>query len=220
MKQATKANESETISGKEELHVSDGDDDDDDIDKSWVSWFCNQKGNEFFCEVDDSFILDDPNLSGLSSQVACYEYALDLILDVEPSHDDTFTDEQNDLVEWAAEVLYGLIHARYILTSKGMSAMLEKYMSYDFGHCPRFHCDKQRCLPVGESDSPRSRTVNIYCPKCEDMYAPQSKYQQNIDGAYFGTVFPHLFLMNNEHLKPQKESHSYIPRIYGFKIKK
>ena len=53
---------------------------------SWVTWFCNQKGNEFFCQVDDSYILDDTNLIGLSTQVPCYDYALDLILDVESSH--------------------------------------------------------------------------------------------------------------------------------------
>ncbi|CAL9137580.1 unnamed protein product [Musa acuminata var. zebrina] len=206
--------ESETDSEESDVSGSDME------DTSWISWFCNLRGNEFFCEVDEEYIQDDFNLCGLSSQVPYYDYALDLILDVESSNGDMFTEEQNELVESAAEMLYGLIHVRYILTSRGMAAMLEKFKNYDFGRCPRVYCSGQPCLPVGQSDIPRSSTVKIYCPKCEDIYYPRSKYQGNIDGAYFGTTFPHLFLMTYGHLKPQKPSQQYVPRVFGFKVHK
>mmetsp|Transcript_20222 Transcript_20222/g.56354 ORF Transcript_20222/g.56354 Transcript_20222/m.56354 type:complete len:273 (+) Transcript_20222:208-1026(+) len=204
---------SEDESDSEESDVSDS-----EQEPSWVSWFCSLRGNEFFCEVDEDYIEDDFNLSGLSSQVPYYDYALDMILDNEPPHDVMLTDQQQELLESAAEMLYGLIHARYIVTARGLAAMLEKFKSCDFNRCPRVLCEGQACLPVGTSDIPGQSTVKVFCPKCDDIYYPRSEYQCSIDGAYFGTTFPHLMLMTYPMYRPPKSSDVYVPRVFGFKM--
>jgi casein kinase II subunit beta len=185
-----------------------------------VSWFCSLKGNEFFAEVETDFIQDDFNLTGLSAQVPYYEYALDTILDAESTSTASLTKDQQESIESAAELLYGLIHARYIITPRGMAAMLDKFKHLHFGRCPRVHCQGQAALPVGQSDLPRSHTTRIFCPKCQDIYYPRSSRQANVDGAYFGTTFCHLFLQSYWELSPAPAASSYVPRIFGFKIHK
>lgn len=41
-----------------------------------------------------------------------------------------------------------------------------------------------------------------------------------IDGAYFGTTFPHAFLMTHSHLVPAPPAQTYVPRVFGYKIHK
>jgi casein kinase II subunit beta len=96
----------------------------------------------------------------------------------------------------------------------------EKYQNADFGRCPRVNCQRQNVLPVGLSDIPQNFSVNVFCPKCHGLYYPRSTKQANLDGAYFGTTFSHLFLLLHPELIPPKPTITYAPRIYGFRVHK
>ena len=88
-------------------------------------------------------------------------------------------------------------------------------------------------LPVGVKDEVGAHTVKIFCPKCQCVYHPppirsRSNHHGNIgsggspgvDGASFGTTFPHLFLMTFSNLVPDPlpADSAYIPRVFGFRV--
>jgi len=230
-------------------HYDDSSDSDEitseDEDISWIQWFCSLKGNEFFCEVDEEYIQDDFNLTGLRSFVPNYDYALDLILDTETgtcrpvaplpratsiasrhavnsmadsllTHrplpltlrlssslcvslqlaytqrdscvcvgvarlwcdcpptlaDDDLSEEQQEIVDTAAEFLYGLIHARYILTARGMASMVRSFVHSSLPSAcacpnPTDHVDDTiRCTQSWGCDDRHHRigAVPIGCP--------------------------------------------------------
>lgn len=190
-----------------------------DEEITWIEWFCQLKGNEFFVEVDEDYIQDDFNLTGLSSQVPYYDYALNLILDFEDQEEIMLEDTQ-PLIETAAQMLYGLIHARFIMTSRGMGLMLDKFNTYTYGECPLVDCEaeSQPVLPIGKHDLLRQSSALVYCPNCREVYFPRSARLECLDGAYFGTSFAHLFLMTYSHLAPANTPTPFVPRIYGFKV--
>jgi len=209
-----------TTDSEEDYSEISGSDRDEEI--TWIEWFCQLKGNEFFVEVDEDYIQDDFNLTGLSTQVPCYEDALNMILDFDDQDDHRLQDDQQPLVETAAQMLYGLIHARFILTSRGMAAMLEKYNCYVYGKCPLTQCEaiNQAVLPIGMSDLLRQSAAKVYCPHCREIYFPKSSKLECLDGAYFGTTFAHLFFLTYQQQVPPTMPVPHCPRIYGFKIHK
>lgn len=99
------------------------------------------------------------------------------------------------VIESSAEMLYGLIHQRFITSRQGIQQMAEKYELGHFGHCPRVYCHGAKVLPVGCSDIPGQETVKLFCPSCLDVYGPPNSRFQTVDGAFFGTTFGCLFFM-------------------------
>ena len=99
------------------------------------------------------------------------------------------------VIESSAELLYGLIHQRYITSRPGIQQMLEKHEMHHFGVCPRVNCNGCKVLPVGRSDTPGQETVKLFCPSCQDLYTPPNSRFHSVDGAFFGTTFGCLFFM-------------------------
>jgi casein kinase II subunit beta len=147
-----------------------------------------------------------------------------MILDVEPEEDDEDDEEEEEdeldesgdgrdgmggrerrhhsrvasdlsVIESSAELLYGLIHQRFICSRAGIQQMSEKYELGHFGVCPRTNCNLARTLPVGLSDIPGEDTVKLFCPSCLDVYVPPNSRFQTVDGAFFGRTFGALFLL-------------------------
>lgn len=153
-----------------------------------------------------------------------YKEALEMILDVEPgqfsfltqstclgytdcqsplsTEEETLKIPDMSIVESSAELLYGLIHQRYIITRQGLSQMVAKYEAAHFGYCPRVYCNQTKVLPSGRSDLPGVDGVKLFCPTCVDTYTPPSSRFNGVDGAFFGTTFPHLLFQQHPELIP------------------
>lgn len=198
-------------------------------DEPWIQWFCGLRGHEMFCEVERSYIEDGFNLYGLRACVQNFSDCLDLILDrIGPD------DSDDSHLTQSACTLYGLIHARYIITAHGLDAMYNKYAAKEFGTCPLIQCGCQPVLPVGLRDEMGTDTVKVFCPKCQNIFHPppirirssqaiptsSSGSSGVVDGAAFGTTFPHLFLMTFNNLVPDGLSpdSTYVPRVFGFRV--
>ncbi|CAD6503299.1 BgTH12-02966 [Blumeria graminis f. sp. triticale] len=209
--------------------------------ESWISSFCSLLGHEYFAEVSEDFIEDDFNLTGLQTQVAMYKEALEMILDVEPLDDNEDDDDDDDdvaegsmeaiihreerlrhyrtasdlsTIESSAEMLYGLIHQRFICSRAGIQQMSEKYELTHFGCCPRTNCEGTRTLPVGLSDTPGEDTVKLFCPSCLDVYVPPNSRFQTVDGAFFGRTFGVLFMLTFPDLDLTKRGYETLTSLH------
>ncbi len=108
-------------------------------------------------------------MTNLDSIVPYYEEALDMILDYETG--EMSADFQQ--VATSAQLLYGLIHQRFIITKQGLNMMADKYRQGVFGICPRVYCGQSTVVPCGKNDVYGKDAVKLYCRQCHDLYHPK-----------------------------------------------
>jgi len=115
-------------------------------------------------QVPYDYVEDNFNLTDLELIIPNMENALNIILDyeVEP--------EIYDSTERNAQVLYGLIHARYILSKQGLADAYVRYSESEYGTCPRALCEAAPLLPFGPSEKVNVNSVKMYCTQCKDIY--------------------------------------------------
>lgn len=175
-------------------------------ESSWIGDFCALKGNDFFCHISDDLILDHFNATGLCERVMFYEKATNRILG---DHLNNISNESKNIrnadaiIERSARQLYGLWHARYVHSSKGIADIRKRYVMGAYGVCPRWRYNNARMLPVAITYIQQKNVVKLFCPACCEIFQPNRSYRQTIDEAYFGTGLPHMFFMTYPGLRPQ-----------------
>ena len=74
-----------------------------------------------------------------------------MIMGQAPSPEELTNEDFLNLNQVACD-LFGLIHARFVLTQAGLSKLYNKFLNSVYGNCPRALCDRQKVLPIGLSD--------------------------------------------------------------------
>lgn len=202
---------------------------------SWIAWYCGKEVNRYLCEVDEVFIRDNFSMYGIRQMFPNqFNRGMELILGQEEDQDYFSRMKNGDRLVSMAMDIYAIIHARFILTPVGMNMMREKYVNGDFGMCPRTLCRKPaHLIPIGISDELGVDEVNRFCIQCEEIYTSEVACDQ-LDGAHFGTTFPHLFFMTFPDLATKSRNPAkymeknddtgleyplvYTPRCFGFPV--
>ena len=179
----------------------------------WITQFCNLPENNWLVPIDKEWIGDWFYQYGIESQFDEFQLCIELITD---SHLDPkwriLTDDKVKDLHIQATMIYGLMHARWITQPKGLMMMKKKYEAGVFGKCPRYLCKGTNLLPVGINFSLRKHRAKLFCPQCNDIYTSTNMV---IDGAYFGSAFPHIFLSEYSYFDLSKKFSPYPFSCFG-----
>ena len=150
-----------------------------------------------------------------------YRQALDLIL--RQADDPLVNEEPSPVVQYAAEVLYTLVHQRFAVSTRGLDALYRRmvfhmrnfdksrtndnrHIPYEplFGRCPRLRCGGMPLLPCGLSDnystdkdksSSNSLATSRAKRYCCNCRETFDCWDSRVDGSAWGTSVCHLLLL-------------------------
>lgn len=179
---------------------------------SWLATFLQEPRNKYLVLVDEEFMLNSFNLAGMKTKIDHFNAAYEVL------RRSAVPDVEREAVLHEAEVLYGMLHQRFILTRPGMQLMFEKWQQGDFPKCPRVNCRAAEGLPYGLSEEWSRGTVKVFCPGCADVYAIDDPDVRGLDGAFFGPSWIHMFLQKWPQVIPPGPRKVYVPKIFGFRI--
>ena len=90
---------------------------------SWMKWFCALEGHEYLVEIDNEFVQDPTNLQGLQEKFSKEKMkkCLMMILCPQQPNDEDLQDEQFLELNQESSDLYCMLHARFVLSARGMA---------------------------------------------------------------------------------------------------
>ena len=184
---------------------------------SWIDWFFSQPFSQYFIRIDNDYMENIENYYGIRQKVSYFSISLNIIRGKYVPEDSIPKNWPEHINDYAL-TLYGMLHARFISTDRGLELMHKKYQEFFFEMCPRTLCHNIYCIPYGNSNDFGNSTVKMFCPNCNDIYHVKNEQCYFIDGACFGNSWVHLFLQKYPEIVPKQNPEKYVPRLFGYQL--
>lgn len=182
--------------------------------KNWKEDFLKQPENSWFCDIPDDYIIESFNLTGLEDKFSYFDQELQVL--VNKKSITKLADSIRETVWNELPILYGSIHARFIISPDGINQVKEKYNRREYGFCPRISCNKEPLLPIGITSELKKNRVKGFCPKCRSVYRPNPVVE--IDGGFFGPNCPHILVEELNLRGKYREYKPYVRSAFGYHV--
>lgn len=182
----------------------------------WIDSYLSSAKGKILAKIDEEFIENTFNITGLKPKIKYFTPAYELIKRNTTVSAHGKIDQKR--IEADSELLYGLIHARFLLTKNGMQQMYEKYQKKLFQECPRVYCKDVQCIPYGISEEIGVEKIKMFCPSCQDIYEVEDNDIKDLDGSCYGPSWVHMFLQKYPSIIPKEPPKVYVPKIYGYLV--